>query len=67
MPDLGICYFIGGWGWLDFCLFVGGKCKFFFFWANGKRGKYFRNNVFIGETWLFCSEKGEKACRTTRH
>ncbi len=25
MLYLGICYFIGGWGWLDFGWFIGGK------------------------------------------
>jgi len=24
MPDLGICYFIGGWGWLDICFVLSG-------------------------------------------
>ena len=24
MPDLGICYFIGGWGWLDILCVLSG-------------------------------------------
>ena len=52
MPDLGICYFIGGWGWLEFGLFVGDKDNEKWF-VQGEKGFFSTKCLQNGENVVF--------------
>ena len=67
MPNMGICYFIGGWGWLDICCVLSGTNVRIFSFERRKREENVLKTMFLfGKYGYFCGEKGEKTCRTAK-
>ena len=50
MPNLGICYFIGEWGWLDICFDLSGTNVRIFSFGRGKK----KENVEEFDSILIC-------------
>ena len=60
MPVWGICYFIGGWGWLDICFVLSGTNIKIFLSGDEKGKKMFQKRRFYWEIWLFLRRERRK-------